>query len=176
MPFSHDAYDGMSWAAFRGLVVKGQGSASTHIADKVPGSLSDLLGVDLYPGTLNLLLDAPARLVSDASVSVQGRRRYLSPVLLNGVRGWLHRWPYTGTFIAEVVSDCRLRSACGLEDGAIAEFRIPSALIVENSNLALLMWRLLWGLSEDRYARRSSRLRGPFAHRVQKYTGLLQWP
>lgn len=119
----------------RGVVVSGMGNFSFWI-EKLEEHYRRKTGMQLFPGTLNVRLDAPYSLPKEVirleaseyggTVSVN-----MVPCKINGHPAFLLRTDaneegrgHHPKTIVEIASNVRLRDALGLEDGDVVEIEI----------------------------------------------------
>ena len=139
-----------------GRVAPGRGVATGRVAE-FARELCEIVGHELFPGSLNVVLNAPLRLDEAAGCRFDGGRRLLWPAMLDGAQVWLYRWRRAPLHVFEVVSTVRLRDALSLVDGQTVTIKIRDEGIGEVSFLDRLVWsafwlgRRQWYYAHDRY-------------------------
>ncbi len=95
-----------------------------------------VLGVDLFPGTLNVYMDEEYRVPDDALVIESydaGRSMFFVPCTIGETEGWIMR-PFIMEFrgfphprsVIELVAEVKLRDVHGLADGDVVEVNVGS--------------------------------------------------
>lgn len=126
-----------------GTVAPGRGVATRRVTE-FAGELCEIVGRELYPGSLNVVLNAPLRLDEAAGSRFDGGRRLLWPAMLDGVEVWLYRYRRAPLHVFEVVSTVRLRDALSLVDGQTVTIKIRDEGIGEISFFDKLVWSAFW--------------------------------
>lgn len=149
-------------AAVVGTVVVGRGNAAKDLA-KNAQQLRELLGTELFPGSLNVILKRPLRLQEATALHFDSGNRLLWPATMQGTPVWLYRWRWAPLHVIEVVSTVGLRKTLGLADGNLVTLSITPERLGAVSLLSTLVWsafwlgRRDWCYSNDRYYQRTSR-------------------
>ncbi|WP_152483515.1 hypothetical protein [Halomonas sp. THAF5a] len=132
-------------AIFSGVVVSGREMAQRHVSLAMD-ELSTISGQDLFPGSMNVVLDKPLKLESRYSAIFDHGKRFIWRARIGCRQVWIYRWKGTPFTIVEILADCRLKDALGLLDGSCIDIEIDDALV------APLDWRdrlssfLIWGM------------------------------
>jgi hypothetical protein len=148
-------------AIVTGTVVMGRGNARKHLAQSRQ-ELRELLGTELFPGSLNVILKRPLRLREAAALRFDSGMRLLWPATMNGAPVWLYRWRWAPLHVVEVLSTVGLRQTFQLVDGSAVTLSISSERLGAVSLLSTLAWsafwlgRRDWCYSNDRYYRRTT--------------------
>lgn len=132
-------------ATFSGVVVPGRGSARDHVSNSLD-ELSAITRQDLYPGSLNVVLDKALNLNSRYAATFDDGRRFIWKASVGGRQVWLYRWRGTPFNIVEVLADCKLREALGLDNGSRVDIVICDEVITPLSLANRLSSFVLWGL------------------------------
>jgi hypothetical protein len=145
-----------------GTVASGRGNATKHLS-KSAHELRQIVGRDVFPGSLNVLLKAPLRLDESAAHRFDDGARLLWPASLYGTDVWLYRWRHAPLHVLEVVSTVRLRDVLRLADGELVTIKIGHERIGDVSWTNRIVWsafwlgRRQWCYSNDRYYYRTAR-------------------
>lgn len=114
----------------RGRVSTGAGRASGLVfaSPTRRAAVSALLGINLFPGTLNVVVETPLHFRRGQMIRWDGWKNtvWYCPARLNGKEVYLHDWKTRPRNRLEIVADVKLREAFGLADGDPVEVRIPS--------------------------------------------------
>ncbi|MET0341049.1 MAG: hypothetical protein ABW252_08600 [Polyangiales bacterium] len=122
-----------------------------------------LLGEELVPGSLNVILNRPFRFAEAAAVSFDAGARLLWPASIHGTPVWIYRWRRAPLHVVEVLATVRLRETFALHDDAAVAIRVSSERIGAVSWASTLAWsafwlgRREWCYSNDRYYQRTAR-------------------
>lgn len=145
-----------------GTVTAGRGNAKRHLAENAQ-ELRELLGTELFPGSLNVILKRPLRLQESAALRFDGGMRMLWPATMQGSPVWLYRWRWAPLHVVEVLSTVGLRQTFRLENGNPVTLSISEERLGAVSLLSTLAWsafwlgRRDWCYSNDRYYQRTTR-------------------
>lgn len=149
-------------AVLVGTVVMGRGNAAKHFAANSQ-ELRELLGTELFPGSLNVILKRPLRLREAAALRFDSGMRLLWPATMHGTPVWIYRWRWAPLHVVEVVSTVGLRKAFQLADGNLVTLSVSPERLGAVSFLSTLAWsafwlgRRDWCYSNDRYYQRTAR-------------------
>ncbi|WP_155265114.1 methyltransferase domain-containing protein [Sphingomonas segetis] len=127
-------------ATLHGKVVAGRGVGSEHIS-RASDELRIITGERPYPGTLNILLDRPAKLREEAGKPFDGGERLLWRARLNGTPVWLYRWRHAPLHVLEVVAPFSLRERFGIEYNSPAAIELDEGCL---GHVPWFGWALLW--------------------------------
>ncbi len=140
-----------------GSVCSGRGRAKSHVA-RFESGLSEIAGVKVVHGSLNLVLDRPIRLNEETAIFVDNRKKMLWPGVMEGLPIYVCRWANAPLHIMEVLSEKHLRSTLHLKDGdnvaiELHDCHLDSTNIIERVTW-ILIWagRRQWHYSNDAYA------------------------
>lgn len=146
----------------QGSVASGRGLGRTYLAAHAT-ELDRLLGLTLYPGSLNVLLKRPVRFRQDRAISVDNGLWYFWPGRLNGREVWLYRWKRAPLHVIEIVAPVNLRSQLELDDGDVVDIDTDENHVSAVSLSARCAWatvwlgRSTWYYSSDRYYHRTAK-------------------
>jgi len=119
------------------------------------------VGVDLFPGSLNVALKRPLRMNEVVARRFKGRHGLIWPASLNGMPVWVYRWQYAPLHVLEVLSTAHLRDSLSLADGDPVTIRINREQVDTVGWLGAWTWLLVWFgrpgwyYAHDRYASRT---------------------
>ncbi|HET8933375.1 MAG TPA: DUF120 domain-containing protein [Polyangiales bacterium] len=145
-----------------GTVAMGRGNATKDLAGNAQ-QLRELLGTELFPGSLNVILKRPLRLREAAALRFDRGMRLLWPATMHGTPVWLYRWRWAPLHVVEVLSTVGLRKTLQLANGDLVTLSIRTEQLGAVSLLSTLAWsafwlgRRDWCYSNDRYYQRTSR-------------------
>jgi CTP-dependent riboflavin kinase len=122
-------------------VASGRGLAS-EVLPRHRTALEEAVGAPVHPGTLNLRLSRPLRIVGAAAWDgpVDGRSRRLAPARLAGYPVHVNHWTGCPQHRLDVVADVHLRRHLGLRDGD----RVELTMAAEHVAAPTLRGRLHW--------------------------------
>lgn len=151
-PASRDLRGLAARVTVEGVVASGRSQARVIMNEK-SRELRALVGVDLQPGSLNLVLEEPLRLVTEKSVRFDRDLRYLWKAQLVGSERpvWIYRWRGCPLHVCEIVSPVHLRTDLGLADGDRMTLIIEAEVIGRVGQLARVVWSLLWQGRQHHY-------------------------
>ncbi|MFS8493717.1 MAG: DUF120 domain-containing protein [Limnochorda sp.] len=123
-----------------GRVATGAGRASSKVfaSPARRASASTLLGMEIFPGTLNVVVETPLHFRRSAMIRWEGWKNtiWYCPARLNGRKVFLHDWKTRPRSRLEIVADIKLRDAFGLTDGDPVEVWIPSEYLAHVGHLS----------------------------------------
>jgi hypothetical protein len=128
---------------FGGQVVSGRGITSAQLL----GDSEELRAIvkgTLYPGSLNVILNQPLRLLDTAAFMFSRQRRMLWPASLNGADVWIYRWCEAPLHVVEVLSTVHLREHLALKDGDDVILRVSHEQIGAINPVGRFTWVMLW--------------------------------
>lgn len=126
-----------------GRVVRGRGVARTHLQDEAE-DFHRATGQNLFPGSLNVILQAPLFLNLKEARFTRSRVRLLWPATLFDLPVWIYRFPHSPLHVVELLSPDHLRSRFALADGDPVVLRVRETLCVDLSLRQRAAWTLLW--------------------------------
>lgn len=126
-----------------GQVISGRGRAAPELFG-LSEELHAIVKEPLYPGSLNIVLNRPLRLLNTAAFTFDGESRMLWPASLNGVDVWIYRWRESPLHIVEVLSSIHLRERLKLKDGDDVILRLRDKQIGAINPIGRLTWAVLW--------------------------------
>lgn len=139
---------GGGWArkreqVFKGHVLPGRGQAAIHINHFMP-EIQAITGEEIFPGSLNIVLDRPVRFSCSAAASFDNNFRMLWPASLNDVPVWIYRWQHTALHVVEVIAPVQLRSLLQLDNGSAVKLRVVTDAVGTVSLTGYATWAILW--------------------------------
>ena len=126
-----------------GVVSSGRGNAAGHIQAQA-ADLRQLLAMDPFPGSLNVVLDKPVRFEERLALPFDAGERYLWHARLNDQPVWLYRWKGAPLHIVEVISGQKLRDCLHLADGDRINIEIVPEAIAEVTWEERVAWSVVW--------------------------------
>jgi CTP-dependent riboflavin kinase len=123
-------------------VASGRGVASA-VLPRHREALDEAAGAPIHPGTLNLRLARPVRIV-DATAwdgPDDGRSRHLAPAWLEGYPVHVNHWSGCPQHRLDVVADVHLRRHLGLRDGDRVVLQVPARHVGPSTLGGRLRWR-----------------------------------
>lgn len=126
-----------------GTVVSGRGVATGYL-DPFARDLKELTGNDLFPGTMNVVLDRPVRFSESHAVKFDLDRRLIWPATLEGVSVFMYRWAECPLHVLEILSEVHLRRLLCLSDDSTVELVCEDKIVSPLSRKEALIWRILW--------------------------------
>ncbi len=138
-PDSLDSLD----IALTGQVVSGRGRAAPDLLS-VREQLQTIVKQPLYPGSLNIILTRPVRLLDTAGFAFDLDYRTLWRASLGGINVWIYRWRESPLHIVEILSSFHLRERLNLKNGDTVTLRISRGQIEKIHFLEQFIWATLW--------------------------------
>jgi Methyltransferase domain len=129
--------------ALEGQVVGGRGLAAPELV-ALREQVQAIVKEPLCPGSLNLVLNRPVRLLDTAGFAFDLDYRTLWRASLGGIDVWVYRWRESPLHIVEILSSVYLRDRLNLKNGDTVTLRIGRAQIGKLRYLERLIWALLW--------------------------------
>jgi hypothetical protein len=129
--------------ALEGQVVGGRGLAAPELV-ALREQVQAIVKEPLCPGSLNLVLNRPVRLLDTAGFAFDLDYRTLWRASLSGIDVWIYRWRESPLHIVEILSSVYLRERLNLKNGDTVTLRLGRAQIGKLRYLERLIWALLW--------------------------------
>ena len=123
-------------------VASGRGVAST-VLPRHRAALDEAIGARVHPGTLNLHLSRPVRIVDAHAWNGpdDGRSRHLAPARLEGYPVHVNHWSGCHQHRLDLVADVHLRRHLGLRDGDRVVLEVPARHVAPPTLRGRLRWR-----------------------------------
>jgi Methyltransferase domain len=137
------SYLGSLEVALEGQVVCGRGLAAPELVT-LREQVQAIVKEPLCPGSLNIVLNRPVRLLDTAGFAFDRDYRTLWRASLSGIDVWLYRWRESPLHIVEILSSVYLRERLNLKNGDMVTLRISRAQIGKLRHLERLIWAALW--------------------------------
>jgi hypothetical protein len=142
--------EGSSWpdsldtdVALQGQVVSGRGLAAPELLT-LREQVQTIVNEPLCPGSLNIVLNHPVRLVDAAGYAFDLDYRTLWRASLGGIDVWVYRWRESPLHIVEILSSVYLRDRLNLKNGDTVTLRISRGQIEKIHFLERFIWAALW--------------------------------
>jgi hypothetical protein len=140
--------EGSSWpdsldVALEGQVVSGRGRAAFDLVT-LREEVQTIVGEPLCPGSLNIILNHPVRLVDAAGFPFDLDYRTLWRASLGGIDVWVYRWRESPLHIVEILSSVYLRERLNLKNGDTVTLLISRGQIEKIHFLERFIWAALW--------------------------------
>ena len=129
--------------ALEGQVVRGRGLAAPELRT-LSAQVQAIVKEPLCPGSLNIVLNGPVRLLDTTGFSFDRDYRTLWRASLGGIDVWVYRWRESPLHVVEILSSVYLRERLNLKNGDAVTLRISRAQIGKVRYLERLIWSLLW--------------------------------
>ena len=129
--------------AVAGQVVAGRGLAGAELVN-LREQIQAIVGEPLCPGSLNIVLKHPVRLLDAAGFSFDLDYRTLWQASLGGMDVWVYRWRESPLHIVEILSSVHLRERLNLKDGDTVTLRVSRVQLGEIRLLERFIWAALW--------------------------------
>lgn len=126
-----------------GQVVSGRGIGK-HEVVRCSAELHGIVKKSLYPGTLNVLLNRPLRLLETAGFTFDRENKMVWPAALSGEDVWIYRWRGCPLHVVGVLSSICLRERFNLKDGDDVTLGVSNGQIGAINTLGRLAWAALW--------------------------------
>jgi hypothetical protein len=126
-----------------GQVISGRG-LGRHRVFRYRDELRAIVKQSLYPGTLNVVLNLPLRLLDTAGTKFDCEGGMVWPGSFCGVDVWMYRWPSCPLHVVEVVSSICLRERFGLRDGDDVTLGLSKGQTGPIDTLGRLAWAAFW--------------------------------
>ena len=126
-----------------GQVVSGRGIGK-HQVLRCRAELHAIVKKSLYPGTLNILLNRPLRLLDAAGFTFDCENKMVWPASLSGEDVWIYRWRGCPLHVVGVLSPICLRERFNLKDGDDVTLGLSNGQIGAINTLGRLAWAALW--------------------------------
>jgi Methyltransferase domain len=152
-----------SEVAMEGQVVCGRGLAAPELV-ALSEQVQTIVKEPLCPGSLNIVLNQPVRLLDTAGFAFDRGYRTLWPASLGGIPVWVYRWRESPLHVVEILSPVYLRGRLNLKNGDAVTLRLSAAQIGELHFFERFIWALLWTgrrrwfYSSNLYSNRTVRL------------------
>lgn len=137
-----------STVRIRCIVVSGRGESSRN--QLFTETVSRVCGVQMFPGSLNLLAKQPVRLGSNPPSLQEPTilKSILVPAQLMGEPVFIRRWRESPLHSFEIFSPSKLRRALHLGDGDHVILEIPRSCVVDIPIRDRFFWALFWRFRE----------------------------
>ena len=112
-----------SEVAFEGQVVCGRGLAAPELVT-LSVQVQAIVKEPLCPGSLNIVLNRPMRLLDTAGFAFDRGYRTLWPASLGGINVWVYRWRESPLHVVEILSSVYLRGRLNLKNGDAVTLRL----------------------------------------------------
>jgi Methyltransferase domain len=129
--------------ALQGQVVGGRGLAAPEFVT-LGEQMQAIVKEPLCPGSLNVVLNRPVRLLDTAGFSFDRNYRTLWRASLGGINVWVYRWRETPLHIVEILSSVYLRERLNLKNGDAVTLRMSRAQIGKIHFQERFIWAVLW--------------------------------
>ena len=129
--------------ALEGQVVCGRGLAAPELVT-LSEQVQAIVKEPLCPGSLNIVLNRPVRLLDTAGFAFDRAYRTLWPASLGGINVWVYRWRESPLHVVEILSSVYLRGRLNLKNGDAVTLRISGTQIGELHFFERFIWALLW--------------------------------
>ena len=129
--------------ALEGQVVAGRGLAAPELVT-LREQVQAIVKEPLCPGSLNIVLNRPVRLLDTAGFAFDGDYRTLWRASLGGINVWVYRWSESPLHVVEILSSVYLRERLNLENGDTVTLRISRRQIGKIHFLQRCIWAALW--------------------------------
>jgi hypothetical protein len=129
--------------ALVGQVVAGRGLAGTELVT-LRKQLQAIVKEPLCPGSLNIVLNRPVRLLDTAGFAFDRDYRTLWRASLGGINVWVYRWRESPLHIVEILSTVYLRERLNLKNGDAVMLRMSKAQIAKIHFQERFIWAALW--------------------------------
>jgi SAM-dependent methyltransferase len=126
-----------------GQVVCGRGLAAPELVT-LSEQVQAIVKAPLCPGSLNIVLNQPVRLIDAAGSAFDRGYRTLWPASLGGLDVWVYRWRESPLHVVEILSSVYLRGRLNLKNGDAVTLRLSKARIGELHFFERFIWALLW--------------------------------
>src|SRR5579862_8559459 len=126
-----------------GQVVSGRGMGTSRVL-RYREELQAIIKQPLYPGTLNILLNQPLRLLDNSGSVFDLEGGMVWPAMLGGMDVWIYRWRTCPLHIVEVISSVCLRERFNLKDGDDVTLALSGAQVGAIETLGRFAWAALW--------------------------------
>ena len=127
----------------KGQVVSGRGLAAAELLT-LGEQVQTIVEVPLCPGSLNIVLNRPVRLLDAAGLAFDHDYRTLWRASLGGLNVWVYRWRESPLHIVEILSSVYLRERLNLKNGDTVTLRISKRYIGKIHFLERFIWAVLW--------------------------------
>jgi hypothetical protein len=140
-PASHPSRQRDGSVHVTATVGSGRGLAST-VLPRHQSALEEAVGTSVHPGTLNLRLSRPLRIVGAAAWDGpdDGRSRRLAPARLDGYPVHVNHWSGCPPHRLDVVADVHLRRHLGLRDGDQVVLAVPAEHVAPPTLVGRCRW------------------------------------
>jgi hypothetical protein len=127
----------------KGQVVSGRGLAAAELLI-LREQVQTIVQGPLCPGSLNIILNRPVRLLDAAGLAFDSDYRTLWRASLGGMNVWVYRWRESPLHIVEILSPVHLRERLNLKNGDTVTLRISKRQIGKIHLLERFIWAALW--------------------------------
>src|SRR5579863_3980160 len=127
----------------KGQVVSGRGLAAAELST-LREQLQTIVREPLCPGSLNIILNRPVRLLDAAGLAFDLDYRTLWGASLGGLNVWVYRWRESPLHIVEILSPVYLRERLNLKNGDTVTLRISRGQIEKIHFGERFIWAALW--------------------------------
>ncbi|HEY2781537.1 MAG TPA: methyltransferase domain-containing protein [Steroidobacteraceae bacterium] len=129
--------------ALEGQVVGGRGLAAPELVT-LTEQVQAIVKEPLCPGSLNVVLNRPVRLLDAAGFAFDGDYRILWRAAIGGINVWLYRWRESPLHVVEILSSVHLREHLRLKNGDTITLRMSRAQIGVTHFQERFIWAALW--------------------------------
>jgi len=127
----------------KGQVVSGRGLAAAELLS-LKDQVQTIVQEPLCPGSLNIILNHPVRLLDAAGIEFDFDYRTLWRASLGGINVWVYRWRESPLHIVEILSPVHLRERLNLKNGDTVTLRMSKRQIGKIHFLERFIWAALW--------------------------------
>lgn len=131
-----------------GRVRSGRGKASAELAIHRE-EIEELTGQNIFPGSLNVILDRPIRFKQSEAALFDNGFRMLWPAEIGGVAVWIYRWRHAALHVAELLSSDKLRDMSCICNNDKVIININKSIIDEIDWMQSLAWNMIWAGRRD---------------------------
>jgi hypothetical protein len=122
-----------------GLAVSGRGIAAGMI-DVNKEAIGRILGSEPYPGTMNVVVNAPFILRHAQTMDAKGKMFGVRGII-DGTPCVVYRFHGAPLHVVEIISSVHLRTALGLKDGQTVRITIPKETVAQPAAWRLRLWK-----------------------------------
>jgi hypothetical protein len=137
-----DSLDSLDFA-LTGQVVSGRGLAAPVLLS-LREQVQSITKEPLYPGSLNIILKRPVRLLDAAGFAFDLDYRILWQASLGGMNVWVYRWRECPLHVVEILASCSLRERLNLKNGDTVTLRVSRGQIDKIHFQEQFIWAALW--------------------------------
>lgn len=128
--------------SLQGEIVTGRGTGSNRMTALAPFFKEN--GVEIYPGTLNVVFSKPICLDKTKADFVYNKNYYFWEATINGIKCFLYRWAHCPDHIVEIVAATKLRDSINTDNHQLVTISIEKSKTRSFHFAEMVFWNIFW--------------------------------